>query len=119
MTGETIASLAADIRARRVSPVEATRACLDRIAALDPELRAFILVDAGGALAAARAREADLVAGRWQGPLHGVPVAFKDLCHVPGLPTSCGTKTAEYFTSEHECTAARRLIEAGAVISAS
>jgi aspartyl-tRNA(Asn)/glutamyl-tRNA(Gln) amidotransferase subunit A len=115
VTGGTIASLAADIRARRVSPVEVVRACLDRIAALDPELRAFILVDAEGALAAARAREADVVAGRWQGPLHGVPVAFKDLCHVPGLPTSCGTKTAEYFTAEHECTAARRLMEAGAV----
>ena len=55
------------------------------------------------------------MAERWRGPLHGVPVAFKDLCHLAGQPTSCGTKTAEYFLAEHDCTAARRLLDAGAV----
>jgi aspartyl-tRNA(Asn)/glutamyl-tRNA(Gln) amidotransferase subunit A len=111
----TIASLAEAIRAKTISPVEATYAYLDRIARLDGAIRSFTTLDADGALAAARALEADAEAGRWRGPLHGVPLAYKDLCHIPGLPTSCGTKTAEYFTSVHECTAARRLRDAGAV----
>jgi len=113
--GATLAGIAADIRAKRRSPVEVTRECLDRIARLGHRLRAFIAVDAEGALARARDLEADAAAGRWRGPLHGVPVAFKDLCHLAGQPTSCGTKTAEYFISEHDCTAARRLLDAGAV----
>jgi len=115
MSDLTVAGLAADIRAGRRSPVEVTRECLARIERLDGRLRAFIAVDAEGALGAARALEADAAAGRWRGPLHGVPVAFKDLCHLAGQPTSCGTKTAAYFVAEHECTAARRLLAAGAV----
>ncbi|HEU4366924.1 MAG TPA: amidase [Methylomirabilota bacterium] len=115
MTDLTLAALAAAIAARKVTAVEATRACLDRIARLDGRLRAFITLDAEGALARARALDADLAAGRRHGPLHGVPLAYKDLCHVRGLPTSCGTKTAEYFTSEVECTAVARLTAAGAV----
>src|SRR5262245_56307602 len=111
----TPTGLAAEIRAGRRAPVEVTRACPDRIARLDGRLRAFIAVDAAGALASARALEADIAAGRWRGPLHGVPVAFKDLCHLTGQPTSCGTKTAEYFFAPHDCTAARRLLDAGAV----
>jgi len=115
MTDWTLASVAADIRAGRLSPVEATGACLDRIARLDGRLRAFITLDAEGALASARALEADARAGRWRGPLHGVPLAFKDLCHIRGLPSSCGTKTPHYFFAEAECTAVRRLVGAGAV----
>ena len=114
MTDATLAALAADIRARRRSPVEVTRACLARIERLG-HLRAFIAVDADGALASARAREADVMAGRWRGPLHGVPVAFKDLCHLGGQPASCGTKTSHYFFAEDDCTAARRLLDAGAI----
>ena len=63
----------------------------------------------------ARERDAELGAGRPRGPLHGVPFAYKDLCHVPGLPTSCGTATPNYFLSDDECTAVARLTAAGAV----
>jgi aspartyl-tRNA(Asn)/glutamyl-tRNA(Gln) amidotransferase subunit A len=115
MTEWTLTSLADAIRTRRISPVEATRACLDRIGKLDGAIRSFITVDADGAMGAARALEADAAAGRWRGPLHGVPLAYKDLCHIAGLPTSCGTKTPEYFTSPHECTVVVRLREAGAI----
>jgi aspartyl-tRNA(Asn)/glutamyl-tRNA(Gln) amidotransferase subunit A len=115
VTDLTLAELAAAIAARKVSAVEATGACLDRIARLDGRLRAFITLDADRALARARALDADLAAGRRQGPLHGVPLAYKDLCHVRGLPTSCGTKTAEYFASDVECSAVARLSAAGAV----
>ncbi|MGH7306734.1 MAG: amidase family protein, partial [Candidatus Rokuibacteriota bacterium] len=115
MTDWTIQTLAGAIAAGKISPVEATQACLDRVARLDGRIHAFITLDAEGALASARALEAELAAGRRRGPLHGVPLAYKDLCHVPGLPTSCGTKTREYFTSPHECTATARLRAAGAV----
>ena len=115
MTDWTIASLAAAIRARRISPVEATRECLGRIERLDPRIRAFITVDAAGALERARVLEQDAAGGRWHGPLHGVPLAHKDLFRIAPLPTSCGSKTAEYFVAERDATAVTRLAEAGAV----
>ena len=115
VTDWTIEALARAIAARKISPVEATQTCLDRIARLDSRIHAFITVDGDGALATARALESELAAGRSRGPLHGVPLAYKDLCYVPGLPTSCGTKTREYFMSPTECTATARLREAGAV----
>src|SRR5207302_3350155 len=111
----TVETLGRAIAARKISPVEATRACLDRIERLDGGIHAFITVDAEGALGTARALETALSAGRSRGPLHGVPLAYKDLCHVPGLPTSCGTKTREYFAPSIECTATARLRDAGAV----
>src|SRR5262249_55351784 len=67
------------------------------------------------ALATARVLEVDAAAGRWRGPLHGVPLAYKDLCKVPGLPSSGGSKTRDYFQSPHPCTAVARLDAAGAV----
>jgi aspartyl-tRNA(Asn)/glutamyl-tRNA(Gln) amidotransferase subunit A len=115
MTDWTIAELSTAIHDRKISPVEVIEACLARIARLDRRLKAFITLDAEGALRVAKEREVEAAAGRWRGALHGVPLAFKDLCHLRGLPTSCGTKTAEYFVAEHECTAAVRLIAAGAI----
>jgi len=111
----SIAAAAAAIRARKLSPVEATRECLARIERLDARLRAFITVDADGALAAARRLEAE--AGRSaHGALHGVPLALKDLCAVHGMPTSCGTGNPDYFRAERDCTVATRLVTAGAII---
>jgi aspartyl-tRNA(Asn)/glutamyl-tRNA(Gln) amidotransferase subunit A len=115
VTDLTLTELAAAIAARKIGALDATEACLERIARLDGRLRAFITLDAEGARARARALDADSAAGRRRGALHGVPLAYKDLCHVPGLPTSCGTRTPEYFTSERECTAVARLSAAGAV----
>jgi aspartyl-tRNA(Asn)/glutamyl-tRNA(Gln) amidotransferase subunit A len=115
VTDLTLTELAAALAARKISALEATDACLARVGQLNGRLRAFITVDGEGARARARALDADLAAGRRRGPLHGVPLAYKDLCHIPGLPTSCGTRTPEYFTSEIECTAAARLSAAGAV----
>ena len=112
----TAVALAEAVRTKRVSPVELVRECLARIERRNPVLRAFITVDADGALATARALEAEAAAGRFRGLLHGVPVAHKDLCVVPGLPTSCGTRTPDYFHSDVPCTAAARLAAAGAVL---
>ncbi len=105
MTDWTIGALAAAVAARRVSPVEVTQECLARIGRLDPTVRAFITLDADGALREAKSLEQEAMAGRLRGPLHGVPMAWKDLCHVPGLPTSCGTRTPEYFLDGRECEA--------------
>jgi aspartyl-tRNA(Asn)/glutamyl-tRNA(Gln) amidotransferase subunit A len=113
--GWTIETLAGAIRAGKLSPVEATREALARIERLDGILRAFICLDAARALETARGLEADQRRGAWRGPLHGVPLAFKDLCFVRGWPTSCGTRTAEYFQDEQDCTAVARLVAAGAV----
>jgi aspartyl-tRNA(Asn)/glutamyl-tRNA(Gln) amidotransferase subunit A len=115
MTDWTLAGLAAAIHARRISPLEITRDCLARIELLDPRLRAFITVDRDGSLARAQSLEADAMAGRWQGPLHGVPLAHKDLFRIAPLPTSCGSKTAEYFVCERDATAVTRLTDAGAI----
>jgi aspartyl-tRNA(Asn)/glutamyl-tRNA(Gln) amidotransferase subunit A len=115
MTHLTIEDLAGAIRQRKLSPVEAVEDCLGRIRRLDERLHAFITVDPEGALRSAKALEVEAAAGRWRGPLHGVPLAFKDLCHLRGLPTSCGTRTKEYFVTPHDCTAASRLVAAGAV----
>jgi aspartyl-tRNA(Asn)/glutamyl-tRNA(Gln) amidotransferase subunit A len=115
VTDWTIATLGRAIAGREISPVEVTRECLERVARLDTKLRTFITVDAEGALATARELEAELATGLSRGPFHGVPLAYKDLCHIRGLPTSCGTATREYFSAEHECTAVSRLREAGAV----
>jgi aspartyl-tRNA(Asn)/glutamyl-tRNA(Gln) amidotransferase subunit A len=115
MTGWTVEGLATAIREGKVSPVEATQECLARIRRLDGGLRAFISVDEAGALETARRLEAEQRRGAWRGPLHGVPLAFKDLCFIRGLPTSCGTRTAEYFIAEQDCTAVARLAAAGAV----
>ena len=111
MTDWTVGSLAEAIKARKVSPVEAVRGYLERIERLNPKLRAFITVDAEGALRRARELEAETP----RGPLHGVPLAYKDLCAVRGLPTSCGTKTPDYFLSAQDCTAVTRLARAGAI----
>lgn len=115
MTDGTIEALAAEIRAGRVSAAEATDACLARIERFDPTLRAFITVDAEGARRVAKERDAELAASRPRGPLHGVPLAYKDLCFLRGLPASCGTRTREYFIAERECATAARLTAAGAI----
>ena len=85
-----ITELAARIRQRDVSPLTATRAQLDRIAAVDRELGSYAFVMEDTALRQAAAAEAEIEAGKYRGPLHGVPVAVKDLCWTKGVPTAAG-----------------------------
>jgi aspartyl-tRNA(Asn)/glutamyl-tRNA(Gln) amidotransferase subunit A len=115
MPEQTLTAVAEAVRARKLSPVEAVERCLARVHEHEGRIRAFITLDEEGALRAARALEAEAAAGRWRGPLHGVPLGFKDLCHLEDLPTSCGTRMPAYFTSPQECTAAKRLLGAGAI----
>lgn len=103
--------------AGEASPVEACRAVLQRIERLNPEYRAFVRVDAEGALAAARASEARWRAGSALGPLDGVPVSIKDLILTKGLPTLRGSFTVdEHQPWDVDAPVTARLREAGAVI---
>jgi aspartyl-tRNA(Asn)/glutamyl-tRNA(Gln) amidotransferase subunit A len=111
-----ITELAARLRARTLSPVELTTALLDRIAALDGRLHAFIAVTRERALAGARAAETALAAGQDLGPLHGIPYAAKDLYDVRGIPTTAGTRLLAGNVAATDCTVVARLAAAGMVL---
>ena len=113
----TASELAAKIQSREVSAVEVTQAHLDRIAEVDGEVHAFLHVDTEGALAAARAVDADVADGRGPAsPLAGVPLALKDVLTTEGIPTTAGSKTLEGWIPPYDATVTRRLRQAGVVI---
>jgi amidase len=111
-----IATLAAAIRQREVSPVQATRAQLDRIAALDGRLHSYAHLTADAAMAQAEAAQAEIAAGRYRGPLHGVPLAVKDLCATAGIPTAAGMALHKHRVPTEDATVVKRLKDAGAVL---
>ena len=112
----TLASLARAIRTRKVSPVEITKACLERIERLNPALNAFITVTAERALADARRAERVSARGGRRGPLHGVPIAIKDIFATAGIRTTCGSRVLRGWVPDHDATVVRRLTDAGAVL---
>jgi aspartyl-tRNA(Asn)/glutamyl-tRNA(Gln) amidotransferase subunit A len=111
-----MADLGRMVATKQVSPVEVVRAHLDRIAALDPKLRAFITICADAALESARAAEADLMAGRVVGPLHGVPWAPKDLYSTRGVRTTGGSKILADAVPGEDSTVVARLTRGGAIL---
>jgi aspartyl-tRNA(Asn)/glutamyl-tRNA(Gln) amidotransferase subunit A len=108
--------LARLIATKAVSPVEVVRGHLDRIAALDGDLRAYITVCADTALQGARAAEAALMAGQTVGPLHGVPYALKDLYDTAGVRTTGGSKVLADRVPAKDATVTHRLGRAGAIL---
>ena len=110
------ADLARMIADKEVSPVEVVRAHLDRVAALDGKLRAFITVCAEPALAAARAAEAAVMAGGPLGPLHGVPYGPKDLYNTKGIKTTGGSTILADSVPEADATVVARLAAAGMIV---
>ena len=104
------------LRAREISPVDLTQAYLDRIAALNGELGAYITVMSEHAMTQARQAESDLHAGADKGALHGIPVAVKDIIHTKGTLTSAGSKVLADFIPDEDSTITRRLDAAGAVL---
>ena len=111
-----LTELAARISAREISPVEVTRAQLDRIAALDGALGSYALVMADVAMAQAKEAEAEIAAGRCRGTLHGVPIAVKDLCWTKDVPTAAGMAIHKDYRPHADATVVRRLRDAGAVL---
>ena len=90
-----VRDLAAGIRSGALSPISLVQKCLDRIEEVDGIVEAWRVVDGDRALAIAAEREAEAKAGRIRGPLHGIPVAIKDIIDVEGLPTRCGSRSRE------------------------
>jgi aspartyl-tRNA(Asn)/glutamyl-tRNA(Gln) amidotransferase subunit A len=112
----SVAAAARAIAARELSPVELTQALLTRIERLDPRLNVFIRLDGEAALAAAHAAEAEIMAGRPRGPLHGVPVGIKDIIDVAGLPTTCHSKILIDNVARADAVCVARLRGAGAIV---
>jgi aspartyl-tRNA(Asn)/glutamyl-tRNA(Gln) amidotransferase subunit A len=111
----SIAELASALHAKRVSSVELTRAALDRIAALNPALNAFITVDPARALADANAADAAIAAGTG-GPLTGIPIAHKDILVTAGMRTTCASRMLANYTSPFDAHVVAALARAGTVL---
>lgn len=113
---QPLLAVARHIADRRISPVEVTRTILARIASLDPTLKSYTTVTGELAMRQARAAEAEILAGRYRGPLHGIPVAVKDLCFTKGIRTTGGMTIHAGFVPDHDATVVTRLAQAGAVL---
>ena len=111
----TIAELSRALLSKRVSSVELVRGVLDRIASHGSRLNAFVTVDAGQALAAARAADAAIAAGT-AGPLAGVPIAHKDILMTAGMRTTCGSRMLADFTAPYDAHVVEGLKRAGTVL---
>jgi aspartyl-tRNA(Asn)/glutamyl-tRNA(Gln) amidotransferase subunit A len=116
LTELSVRDAAEAIRRRTITSVALTEACLARIRELDPKVQAWAHVDADGAQAAARERDAESAAGRGRGALHGVPVGIKDIIDVAGLPTTAGARAFAHTRPTQDATVVARLRAAGAVI---
>ena len=104
------------IREGEVSPVEATEAYLDRIAAVDGKLNSYITVTGDEALAAAREAESEIAAGNYRGPMHGIPVAVKDQLNTRGIRTTGGSSILANNIPDEDATAIAKLKDAGSVL---
>lgn len=111
-----VVGLAARLRSRELSPVEVTDAYLERIAATEKRLCAYITVTAELARASALRAEREIAAGNWRGPFHGVPVALKDLCCTNGILTTSGSRVLADHVPDYDATVWARLAAAGAIL---
>ncbi len=116
LTRLTAAQTAAAVASGEASAVEVAQAHLDRIAAIDEKVHAFLHVDTEGALAQARAVDDRRAAGEDLGPLAGVPLALKDIFTTEGVPTTVGSKMLEGWIPQYDATVTRRLKAAGIVV---
>jgi aspartyl-tRNA(Asn)/glutamyl-tRNA(Gln) amidotransferase subunit A len=112
----TIEDASRMIRAGALSPLELTRAYLARIERIDPLINSYVTVTAEQALARARVLEQELAAGRWRGPLHGVPIALKDNIDTAGIRTSAASTLLAERVPATDAAVHQRLTEAGAVL---
>lgn len=112
----SLAEASSLLKQRVVSPVDFVEAALRRISVLQPKFNAFITVLGEQALAHARNLENELANGLWRGPLHGIPVALKDLFYMKGVRTTAGSKILSDFVPDYDSTVAERLRRAGAIL---
>jgi aspartyl-tRNA(Asn)/glutamyl-tRNA(Gln) amidotransferase subunit A len=114
--GQTILQTGQLLRRGSLSPVELTEDCLARIEKLNPRLNAFITVTAESARSEARTAEAEIRSGKWRGPLHGVPIALKDLIDTAGVRTTAASSLFKDRIPSEDAEVFRRLKDAGAVL---
>jgi len=112
----SIAEAGRRLKAKTLSPVELTRAFLKRIAAHNDKLAAYITLTDKLALAAARQAEKEIAAGKWRGPLHGIPLALKDIYETAGIRTTAHSRVLETHVPEADAESVRRLHAAGMVL---
>ena len=110
---KTLTDVAGLIKKKEVSPVELTQAMLDRISALDGKLYSYITVASDLALRQARAAEQEIIKGTYRGPLHGMPVAVKDLCYTKGIRTTCASKILAGWVPDYNATVVEKLYAEG------
>jgi aspartyl-tRNA(Asn)/glutamyl-tRNA(Gln) amidotransferase subunit A len=116
LTTLTIAEAARRIARKDLSPVELTQAALARIERFNPRLNAFITILREESVAAAKAAEQEIMAGKLRGPLHGIPIALKDLCATEGIRTTAGSKILAQSIPTEDAAVAARLAEAGTIL---
>ena len=104
------------VQSKEISPIEIIEAHLTRIDATEPVLNSFITLLADQARKSARQAEKDIQAGRYKGPLHGIPVALKDLYNTGGVRTTSGSKIFDTFIPTEDCTVAAKFHQAGAIL---
>jgi len=112
----SVAEAASLLHSRELSPVDYVAAFLERIAAHDSHLNAFLQLFSDSSLADARAAEVEINEGRWRGPLHGVPIALKDLFDIVGEPTTAHSRILRGHRAERSAHVVTKLREAGAII---
>jgi aspartyl-tRNA(Asn)/glutamyl-tRNA(Gln) amidotransferase subunit A len=116
ITGLSLRDAGELVRQKKISPVELTNACLARIERLNPLLNAFITITAESALVEARAAETEIQRGKWRGPLHGIPIALKDLFDTAGVRTTAGSAVFKDRLPKDDAEVVRRLKASGAVL---
>ena len=105
----SLVEVARRLEARQLTSVQATQTILDRIEQIDPKLKCYATLTADRALADAAARDAETAAGASRGPLHGVPIAVKDLCNTAGVPTAAGMAIHRNRVPSEDATVVARL----------
>ena len=112
----TIAEAGKLIAAKKLSPVELTRTCLDRVKKLDPTLHSFLLVTEDRAMADAQAAETRMMAGTRKGPLDGIPIAHKDIYNTAGIRTTAHSKLLEHNVPTEDSVVVQKWAEAGSIM---
>jgi aspartyl-tRNA(Asn)/glutamyl-tRNA(Gln) amidotransferase subunit A len=112
----TIAEAGSLIAAKKLSPVELTRTCLDRVKKLDPTLHSFLLVTEERAMADAKAAETRMMAGTRKGPLDGIPIAHKDIYNTAGIRTTAHSKLLEHNVPTEDSVVVQKWAEAGSIM---
>jgi aspartyl-tRNA(Asn)/glutamyl-tRNA(Gln) amidotransferase subunit A len=113
---QPVSYLAECIRTRRLSPVELTQAYLERIEKFNAAINAFVLVRPEESLAEARLAEGEIAAGRYRGPLHGIPIAHKDIYCTRGIRTTCCSAVLKDYVPDYDATVVKQWADAGVIL---